>query len=158
MRSRRCQRTPFQVMRPDCELTTLMAAARGALEGELRADVGAQFRLVVNESEPHLASLDDGEPAGRCYSQRKAPGRAAFQPWPDLPLRPGTAPRWRNSCSLGQYPAGSRGLSQTTGPKMANPRDPNLSSACPCRATNAAFSMAANAGPPLGGQHAEVPR
>ena len=24
----------------------------------------------MNESEPHLASLDNGEPAGRCYSQR----------------------------------------------------------------------------------------
>ena len=66
MKARRCQRMPFQVMPPDCEFTTLMGTAHGALEGELRADV----RLVVNESEPHLASLDDGEPAGRCYSQR----------------------------------------------------------------------------------------
>ena len=49
-----------------------MAAARRALEGEFRADVQAQFRLVVNAYEPHLASLNDNEPAGRCYSQRPA--------------------------------------------------------------------------------------
>ena len=50
----------------------LMAAARRALEGEFRADVQAQFRLVVNAYEPHLASLNNGKPAGRCYSQRPA--------------------------------------------------------------------------------------
>ena len=38
-----------------------MAAAHRALEGEFRADVQAQFRLVVNAYEPHLASLNDGE-------------------------------------------------------------------------------------------------
>jgi hypothetical protein len=27
---------------------------------------------VVNAYEPHLASLNDNEPAGRCYSQRSA--------------------------------------------------------------------------------------
>ena len=61
-------------MRPDCELTTLMAAVRRALEGELKADVQAQFWLVVNASQPHLANLDDGEPAGPGYSQRPAVG------------------------------------------------------------------------------------
>jgi hypothetical protein len=91
--ARRGQRTPSQVMRPDYEPATLMAAARGALEGEFTPDVQAQFRLVVDAYEPHLASLDDNEPAGRCYWQRPAPGRAASQPRPDLSLyRPGTCP------------------------------------------------------------------
>ena len=52
MKVQRCQRTPFQVMLHDCELATW-------------ADVRVQFRLVVNVYEPHLPSLDDGEPAGR---------------------------------------------------------------------------------------------
>ena len=51
MKVQRCQRTPFQVMLHDCELATW-------------ADVRVQFRLVVNVYEPHLPSLDDGEPAG----------------------------------------------------------------------------------------------
>ena len=34
-----------------------------------------QFRLVVDAYEPHLANLNDGEPAGHCYSQRPAPAR-----------------------------------------------------------------------------------
>ena len=69
-----------------------MAAAGRALEGEFRADVQAQFRLVVNVYERYLASLNDGEPAGRCYSQRPAPGRAAFQRWPDLPVQAQNCP------------------------------------------------------------------
>ena len=44
----------------DCELATLMATAGRAVEGEFRADVQAQLRLVVNAYEPHLPSLDDG--------------------------------------------------------------------------------------------------
>jgi hypothetical protein len=45
----------------DCELATLMAAAGRAVEGEFRADVQAQLRLVVNAHEPHLASLNHGD-------------------------------------------------------------------------------------------------
>ena len=45
----------------DCELATLMAAAGRAVEGEFRADVQAQLRLVVNAHEPHLTSLNHGE-------------------------------------------------------------------------------------------------
>ncbi len=56
----------------DCELATLMAATGRALEGEFRADVQAQFPLVVNAYERHLVSLNDNEPAGRCHSQRPA--------------------------------------------------------------------------------------
>ena len=100
-----------------------MAAAGRALEGEFRADVQAQFRLVVNAYERYLASLNDGEPAGRCYLLA-APGTRdglRFNRGQISLYRPGTAPRWRNSCSLGQYPPGSRGLPKTTGPKMANP-------------------------------------
>ena len=47
MRAQRRQPTPFQVMPPDYELGPLMAAGR-ARGGEFRADVRAQFRLVVN--------------------------------------------------------------------------------------------------------------
>jgi len=57
----RCQRTPFQVMLHDRELATLMAAAGRAVEGEFRADLQAELRLVVNAHEPHLASLNHGE-------------------------------------------------------------------------------------------------
>jgi hypothetical protein len=81
----RCQRTPFQVMLHDCELATLMAATGRAVEGEFRADVQAELRLVVNAHEPHLPSLDDGEPAGRCCSQRPAVGSQ------DAPERGGVA-------------------------------------------------------------------
>ena len=56
MKVQRCQRTPFQVMLHDCELATW-------------ADVRVQFRLVVNVYEPHLPSLDDGEPAARSARQ-----------------------------------------------------------------------------------------
>ena len=72
MTARRGQRTPFQVRRHDCELATLMAAARRPIQAELWDDVQVHFRLVVNAYEPHLASLNDNEPAGRCYSQRSA--------------------------------------------------------------------------------------
>jgi hypothetical protein len=72
MKVQRCQRTPFQVMLHDCELATW-------------ADVRVQFRLVVNVYEPHLPSLDDGEPAGRCCSQRPAVGSQ------DAPERGGVA-------------------------------------------------------------------
>jgi hypothetical protein len=59
-------------MRHGCELATLMAAARRPIQAELWDDVRAHFPLVVNAYEPHLASLNDNEPAGRCYSQRPA--------------------------------------------------------------------------------------
>jgi hypothetical protein len=49
----------------DCELATLMAAAGRAVEGEFRADVQAQLRLVVNAHEPHLASLNHGSGLAR---------------------------------------------------------------------------------------------
>ena len=72
MTARRRQRTPFQVRRPDCELATLTAAARRPIQAEPWDDVEAHFPLVVNVCEPHLASLNDNQPAGRCYSQRPA--------------------------------------------------------------------------------------
>ncbi len=57
----------------DCELATLMAAAGRAVEGEFRADVQAQLRLVVNAHEPHLASLNhgDGLPGAATRSARQ---------------------------------------------------------------------------------------
>ncbi len=66
MKAQRCQSTPFHVIPNDCELTTVVASSCGVLEGELRPDVQTRLRLVVNVYEPHLASLNDGEPAGRC--------------------------------------------------------------------------------------------
>ena len=72
MTARRGQRAPLQVRRHDCELATLMAAARRPVQAELWDDVQVHCPLVVNAYEPHLASLNDNQPAGRCYSQRPA--------------------------------------------------------------------------------------
>ncbi len=57
MTARRGQRTPFQVMRHDCELATLLAAARRPIQAELWDVVQVHFPLVVNAYEPRLASL-----------------------------------------------------------------------------------------------------
>jgi hypothetical protein len=66
VKAQRRRATPFYVIPNDCELTTVMASSCGVLEGELRPDVQARLRLVVNAYEPHLARLNEGEPAGRC--------------------------------------------------------------------------------------------
>jgi hypothetical protein len=122
VKAQRCQRTPYQAMRPDCGLVTLMAAARRNVEAELRADVQAQFRLVANAYKPHLASLKNGEPAGRCYSQRPASGRATFQPWANLPL-PATklARDGERAAHWVSILPGIPGLAQNDRSKMANP-------------------------------------
>ncbi len=61
MKAQRRLSTPFQVIPNDCELTTVMASSCGVLEGELRPDVQARLRLVVNVYEPHFASLNEGD-------------------------------------------------------------------------------------------------
>ena len=131
VKAQRCQRTPYQAMRPDCGLVTLMAADRRNVEAELRADVQAQFRLVANAYKPHLASLKNGEPAGRCYSQRPASGRAAFQPWANLPLPATKLARDGERAAHGvSILPGIRGSPKTTGPKWPTPGH-NLSSGVP---------------------------
>ena len=100
-----------------------MAAAGRALEGELRADVQAQFRLVVNAYERHLASLNDGEPAGR-GDLLAAPGTrtgcvSAVARFPstgqEVPRDGEIAAHWVSIFR------GAEALPKTTGPKMANP-------------------------------------
>ena len=61
MKAQRCQRTPFQLMRPTVGSSPLMAATRKSLEAELRAAVQGHVRLVGNACEANVASLDDGE-------------------------------------------------------------------------------------------------
>ena len=65
MKVQRCQRTPFQVMLHDCELASW-------------ADVRVQFRLVVNAYEPHLPSLDDGEPGSQDAPERGGVAEVPF--------------------------------------------------------------------------------
>ncbi len=80
MELRRCQPT-FQQTAAQLRVATLIGALR-AVDGVVSAGTHAQLRLVVNSYEPELASRDDGESAGRCYSRRPAfcPRRAKALP------------------------------------------------------------------------------
>lgn len=65
MRIERCGPASFQLTLHGYELTTLMAAARWAVErgeGELSVDAQARLRLLLRSYESGLANLSAGGP------------------------------------------------------------------------------------------------